>query len=1135
MLRRANKLLVEIVGGLIIISLLAGAFVGRLAYGPVSIDWAADSLVTLFKKNVPTSSLEIKGAALRLSPETGRLQISIETVNFHGEAGYNARIETVVIEPDLSALLVGGQITARSLVVDRIAISGEDSQQVEQRDQLFGLSELITLGAGDGGNAKSLEYLDLKLIELNQFGHVGGDPSHILWKRDKQSAQLSILLSYNQTAAPSLIRASGQLEVGQINEIAYSLDNIRLSDLAVFIPALRDLSRQTVPIKATGRVFVRDLSGFEGSNLALSLGAGELSAEDVDVSLNALTVKLSIDALDQSVVVTNGLFSLKGQEGTFAGLFDYSIDDTGRLSSVSGSLALPQFSFSVGSGDRKLMGGDADAEFTYYLGRQFIELHELRGKLAGIGVNGSATLDFSSENALEHKAMVNLNIGETSFDNVVSIWPTDVFPKTRQWVADNILAANVKDAQLRLDASRAMFEQLARGQRSGDDAISATVNFSDGRLRYAAALPALEAAHGRININGHHLEVDVSSAEIPLGLDGEGEVAQDRSPLRAHLTDGKFISPPFFTKNGVGDVSFRVVGPIDAILATLNSEPIKVMANIPFKPEQFSGDASAQVKLRLSMGKKLLRDSLKFSVRATSADAGLIASPDYSLRDGQIEVEADHSGMTFSGRGQINGVSLDVAGRSHAQDSEKLFSLDIGGAVLARDLQRLHLASLAEHFSEKVSVATTTEFYRDGTRHTHFHANLSESFIRPKYLSYEKAAGTVARVQGELSVSKENEIAGLNLHYEAGERDIIDFKLSTRDGELQSLNIPKFILGDLYDFSVASEQEGQALAIRVRGNSFDVARLIRGDSDPKPKKRSGDEQVAAPSSLRLTWPKAPKTFSLDGLVETVTGAHSVALGPVRLTALNVAGLIEKAIISASFVDGTELYGELFRDSEVSRRFLVQSEDASHIALGLDLVPAMKGGSLSITGVVHDQPIQTEAGQALIEGNVSMSSFQLQRVPVLAQLLSLASFTGLNDTLTGAGLRFSDATARFSYFDQRTDIVEGLARGPSLGISLRGAIDHEVSMVAIGGTLVPAYGLNSLFGKIPVLGPVLGGGKGEGVVGVSYRISGPSSALNVTVNPLSVLTPGLIRQIFQLGVGDISRAPDAREDAGAAKQ
>ena len=47
----------------------------------------------------------------------------------------------------------------------------------------------------------------------------------------------------------------------------------------------------------------------------------------------------------------------------------------------------------------------------------------------------------------------------------------------------------------------------------------------------------------------------------------------------------------------------------------------------------------------------------------------------------------------------------------------------------------------------------------------------------------------------------------------------------------------------------------------------------------------------------------------------------------------------------------------------------------------------------------------------------------------------------------------------------------------------------------------------------MVGVLLGGGNHEGVFGVNYRIVGPASGPTLTVNPLSAMTPGILRKVF----------------------
>jgi hypothetical protein len=113
------------------------------------------------------------------------------------------------------------------------------------------------------------------------------------------------------------------------------------------------------------------------------------------------------------------------------------------------------------------------------------------------------------------------------------------------------------------------------------------------------------------------------------------------------------------------------------------------------------------------------------------------------------------------------------------------------------------------------------------------------------------------------------------------------------------------------------------------------------------------------------------------------------------------------------------------------------------------------------------------------------------------------------------------------------LTEARAWGPSMGLTADGTIDQTNDTMVLTGTLVPAYAINSVLGNIPLLGQLLVGRKGEGVFGVTYRMSGPISEPNIEINPLSALTPGFLRRIFEFG--DKPPAPGAEPpppDAGS---
>ena len=98
--------------------------------------------------------------------------------------------------------------------------------------------------------------------------------------------------------------------------------------------------------------------------------------------------------------------------------------------------------------------------------------------------------------------------------------------------------------------------------------------------------------------------------------------------------------------------------------------------------------------------------------------------------------------------------------------------------------------------------------------------------------------------------------------------------------------------------------------------------------------------------------------------------------------------------------------------------------------------------------------------------------------------------------------------------------EARASGPALGLTAGGNLNFSSKSVDLNGVLVPSYSVNSVLGDVPLLGDIIVGKKGEGMFALNYDVKGEFSKTQVSVNPLSALTPGFLRRIFDTEREDI---------------
>jgi hypothetical protein len=160
------------------------------------------------------------------------------------------------------------------------------------------------------------------------------------------------------------------------------------------------------------------------------------------------------------------------------------------------------------------------------------------------------------------------------------------------------------------------------------------------------------------------------------------------------------------------------------------------------------------------------------------------------------------------------------------------------------------------------------------------------------------------------------------------------------------------------------------------------------------------------------------------------------------------------------------------------------------------------------------PVNAAKGGVDYAGTLTMRDFKIENQPFFSRLFAAGSLGGLVDLMRGAGIAIDSLEMPFSAKNNVINIRDAHANGPSIGLSAEGYVDLGNSRIDLKGGIAPIYGLNSVLGKLPLLGKLLVSKEGEGIVGVTYEASGDLGEPKIGVNPLSILTPGIFRRIFE---------------------
>ena len=180
-----------------------------------------------------------------------------------------------------------------------------------------------------------------------------------------------------------------------------------------------------------------------------------------------------------------------------------------------------------------------------------------------------------------------------------------------------------------------------------------------------------------------------------------------------------------------------------------------------------------------------------------------------------------------------------------------------------------------------------------------------------------------------------------------------------------------------------------------------------------------------------------------------------------------------------------------------------------------------GGELHVSVAPDDTKPEPPA-----RGKVEMKAYRVQKVPA-NPARSVANLNGVVDQLSRVGgdrQVFDELTVDVEKEGDRLRLRNGRTAGNNVGVTLQGTVQLNNDEICLAGGIVPAYALNSIISNIPLIGELLTGGRGGGLFALNYLIRGPIDDPSSSVNPLSVLPIGPLRNLMLAGAAAPRRTP-----------
>ncbi len=612
--------------------------------------------------------------------------------------------------------------------------------------------------------------------------------------------------------------------------------------------------------------------------------------------------------------------------------------------------------------------------------------------------------------------------------------------------------------------------------------IEAGFDFSDVSVDYRAPLLPVTKAKGRgmFNYDQEKLLISVDS-----GMLGGLTVKEAELEFVHIIEKGK----------GIADVHVKAEGPLAEGFKYLEKEPINLRHK--FDVSKIRGDAETTVNIIFPTVPDLRVADVKVNAKGSMKDVLLPdVVKDLDLAGGPLDFTVGGNEFHLAGGAQIEGRAaildyrefLDSEGRDYKTKITVNMNVDAG----LRERMGIDLTDFMEG-SAPVDIVYTE--LPGGKAEANIDVDLKPAYLFFKPLGYDKAPDTPAaavlkaRLENGILKKIENlEVKGPAL--KVGKTDIAFAERKTGT-TLAQASVSHFAAGRNSGRVELTVDAAGLYKINYNGPFLDLRPAMKND-------RPGAPYTEPPMDMTLN---ADTLQLADGGVLEKARLHADIDGQGHYREMTLGALAGKSSLGINYSPDASGKGAL----------RVTADNAGATLRAFGIYNNLIGGQLAVNGnPLPDKPDRN------LEGTGHITNFRVVNAPTLASLLSALSLPGILSLLNNEGLTFSKLEADFDWVYRPQGgllvVKDGRTSGNAVGFTFEGTFDKTAEEIDISGTIIPLSEVNKIIGKIPLIGDILTGGTGS-IFAATYTIRGNAQKPDTMVNPLAVLTPGILRRIL----------------------
>lgn len=655
-------------------------------------------------------------------------------------------------------------------------------------------------------------------------------------------------------------------------------------------------------------------------------------------------------------------------------------------------------------------------------------------------------------------------------------WPKGVAESTRQWVLANITGGMIRHVEAEL-----------RGEFGGDkepdfQRVKGAFIYEGLTVTHIKGLPAVRDLAGSARFTEDTLDFDVREGRLEkLKLTGatvriRGMTNPD--PMQQRL-----------------EIKGELAGALPEALRIVDLPPLGYATKMGVPVKEPQGNAKIGLTFEFPLLDALTLDQV--AVEATARIEHLHWRKAFfgtDVTDGRLDLKVDKSGMTLSGPFHAAGSGGTVRWDERFGDGDKVpRTVTMDGIADAKVREAFGLDA-SPHLTGPLRMRVTLRRLQGGQEWLDAVLDLRDARIDMPALGWIKPAGTAGRATFTAPLARGRIAAIRQLVVESPGMSARGAITLTPDGKgVSKIALDRLRLGHTDAAITITMREKSGYDIMVKGASLDVSGLLK----PEAKAVEAAEQSASDPDLSLRAEVGRVYFAPGRYMSAVRG--SIARINGDWTDINVDGLVSKG----------NPFRVRFADRGPGRALSVYSTDTGAVLRLLGIHDNVIGGVLDIRGSVRSDKAEP------FDGRVTVRDYRVVKAPILERAAGTGSFRDAQGALqAGGGVQFREFVAPFRYSDGSLRITDGRAIGNQIGFTFEGRIDLRRERVEIDGTVVPNYTLNSVLGRVPLVGDILVGEKEGGVFAVAYTAEGPLRDPKISMHPMSALTPGILRGLWR---------------------